>query len=308
MTGDGSSSHRPAKKRKFDSGTNMVSGLASKLFDSLLISIWADSSADGRSVAAEGQVRDQPSIPPMPVAHANFFRKLPQELKDQIHEYVLLDKVGADGEVEIMAYNEHGIVRTEGSLYAFTLVFKAPEYRQEFEAAATAVQKFVRGHRKFKATCYSFESRNVSMVWIQYALLKSLLGPSPPFQNSFCLTVKTWGQSDRDTTLDVVAQFFLKELRLWHRSEMPRGTMLLRRWELPGSRDVSACSDQSKSHCLLGEMQNTPLLPPSRDGEDNKAVYSKLWRVITSTGVSVHEVRKLQRALFECFAESIKQA
>ena len=216
----------------------------------------------------------------MPVAHANSFRKLPQELKDQIHEYVLLDKVGDDGEVEIMAYDEHGIVRTEGS--------------------------FVRGHRKFKATCYSFEFRNVSMVWIQYALLKSLLGPSPPCQNSFCLTVKTWGQSDRDTTLDAVAQPFLKELRLWHRSGMPRGTMLLRRWELPGSRDVSACSDQSKSHCLLGEIQNTPVLPPSRDGEDNKAVYSKLWRVITSTGVSVHEVRKLQRAVFECFAESIK--
>lgn len=244
----------------------------------------------------------------MPVAHANFFRKLLQELKDQIHEYVLSDKVGDDGEVEIMAYDEHGIVRTGGSLYAFTLVFKAPEYRQEFEAAATAVQKFVRGHRKFKAICYSFESRNVSMVWILYTFLKSLLGPSPPFQISFCLTVKTWGQSDRDTTLDAVAHFFWKELKLWHRSGMHRGTMLLRRWELPGSRDVSACSDHSESHCLLGEMQRTPVLPPSRDGEDNRALFKKVWRIIYSTGVPVHEADQLQRALFGCFAESIKQA
>lgn len=259
-------------------------------------------------MAAEGVARDQPSTPPVPVAHANFFSKLPQELKDEIHEWFLLDNVGDDGEVEIMAYDEHGIGRIEGSLYAFAYAFEAPEYQQEFEAAATVVGKFVRHHRKFKATCYSFDSRDVSMMRRHYATLTALLGPSPPFQNSFCLTVKTWGQFDRDTTLDAVAQFFWEQLDLWHRSGTCRGAMLLRRWELPGSRDVSACSDHSESHCLLGEMQNTPVLPPSRDGEDNKAVFQKVWRIIYSTGVPVHEASKLQMALFMCFAKSIKQA
>lgn len=263
-------------------------------------------------MAAEGVACDQPSTPPVPVAHANFFSRLPQELKDEIHECLLMDNVGDDGEMEIVAYDgqpaDHDIVRTEGSLYAFTLAFKAPKYRQEFEAAATVVQKFVRRHRKFKATCYSFESQDVSMVWNQYATLKSLLGPSPPFQNSFCLTVKTWGQSDCDTTLEAVAQFFWKELRLWHRSGMRRGTMLLRRCELPGSRDVKACLDQNASHCLLGRMQNASVIPPNRDGEDNAAVSQKLWRIVMGTGLPTQEASELMQALLDCLRESTKQA
>lgn len=241
------------------------------------MSTQADSSVKSSGVAAEGANHDRPSTPA--VAQTKFFSKLPQELKDEIHEYVLLDNVDKNGEVEIMGYHEKPSGggtgqsgRIKASLWAFTKAFETLDDQQDFKAATTILAKFLRRPSKFKASCDSLDSRNASMVWIHYAALETLLGPSPPYQSSFCLTVKTWGGSERDATFDAVAQFVWKELRQWHRLGR-RGKMLLNRFELP---------------------------PPSRDGRDDWIIVKKVCDLVTTTNLSGLEGMKLLGAV-ACF-------
>lgn len=274
MARDGSGDREVAKTPKIGESEEKVTHLPPNILNDLLISTQADSSVRSSSVAAGSASHDQPSTPA--VAQTKFFSKLPQELKDEIYEYVLLDNVDKNGEVEIMGYHEKPsgrgtgrMPRIKASIWAFTKAFETLENRQDFTAATTLLANFLRRHTKFKASCDSLDSRNASMVWTHYAALKALLGPSPPYQNSFCLVVKTWGGSERDTTCDAVAQFLWKELRQWLRSGRS-GKMLLSRFELP---------------------------PSSRNGEDSSMVLRKVCHLINSTKLSGEQVMKLFEVL-----------
>jgi uncharacterized protein YozE (UPF0346 family) len=175
MARDGSSSPVAKKKRELDDGAETVIVLSPMLYNGLLISTQADSSAASRGVTAEGANQDQSSTPA--VADTDYFSKLPQELKDSIHDHVMWDKVGEDGEVKIMGLADG----------AYVDALKSPHNQADFNKAFQNVAEYLRTHRKFKATCHTAD--DVSRAWERYAELKHAVASSrsSPHKCSFRL-------------------------------------------------------------------------------------------------------------------------
>lgn len=207
-----------------------------------------------------------------------------------------MDKVGEDGAVEIMGNEEepsgHGIGRTEVSLWAFTKAFEPLNNQAESVAASATLARFLRCHTKFKATC---DSSRVKTAWSSYAALEALLSPSPPFQNSFCLTVKTCIMSAEEATLKATVWFFWEAMKQWHRAGKRPGTMLLRRLELPYVNVAASCLYPNKLKSLLEGMHGVPGLPASP--EEILAITNKLRRMIACSEHWVLDHPGLKEAL-----------
>jgi hypothetical protein len=118
----------------------------------------------GRGLTAEGASHEYPSTPT--VANTNYFSKLPQELKDDIHDYVMWDMVGEDDEVEIMGLADCTYANAPTSQHS------QADSNKTFENAA----KFLRTHRKFRATCHTAD--DVSRAWERYAELQDAVASS----------------------------------------------------------------------------------------------------------------------------------
>ena len=248
-----------------------------------------------RRVAAEGASHDQTST--SAVERIGFFGKLPQELKDQIHEHFLMDilgNVGEDDVVEIMGTAEepsgYGTGQSEVSTWAFTNAFDPVYHKKDFERASKTVAGFLGRYTKFKATCTYLDLWDIGTVWNKYAALAALPPPSPLLQRSFCLTVQTCS-FDRDTTLEAVALFFEKALQ--------PGTMLLRRLELPKSRGVRPFPGLNESRSFPG---------PLASCENPRHLIKKLHRLIDSIESPELEKAELKQASTDYWAMTAKQA
>ena len=234
-------------------------------------------------VTGEGASHDQTSTPVVAPTTFFDFSRLPQELKDEIQEWVLLDTVGEDGAVEIMNTEEEpsgfGIWRTKVSLWAFTKAFKPLRNQAEFVAASATLKNFLRRHTKFKATCAHLDSSEAKKAWSRYTELELLLSPSSPFRNSFSLVVKGWRRSQSDARLESAVWFFWEAMKQWHRQTGKRpGMMLLRRIELPRTNDMIPYLDSSKLQALLREQFAVPGLPANPN--ESLAIVNKFCRMV----------------------------
>jgi hypothetical protein len=241
-------------------------------------------------VTGEGASHDQTSTPAVAPTTFFGFSGLPQELKDEIHELVLMDKVGDDGAVEIMGTDEepsgYGDWRTKVSLWAFTKASEPLHDKGEFVAASATLKRFLRRHTKFKVTCAHLDSSEAKKAWSRYTELEVLLSPSSPFRNSFSLVVKGRRWSQSDVTLESAVWFFWEAMKRWHQQTGKRpGMMLLRRIELPRTDVMNAVLDSSKLQALLRETFAVPGLPANPN--EFLAIVNKFCRMVEITGEKI---------------------
>jgi hypothetical protein len=252
-------------------------------------------------VTGEAASHDQTSIPAVAPTTFIGFSRLPRELKDEIHRWVLLDTVSEDGAVEIMDTEEQpsgrGSSPTRVSLWAFTKAFEPLQDPAEFVAAFATLKKFLRRHTEFKATCTYLDSSEAHAVWSRYIALEGLLSPSPPFRDSFYLAIKGCRQGQSNFMLESAVWLFWEAMKQWHQQTGKRpGMMPLRRIELPRTDATVASLDPRnvKLQVVLGKMQNIPGLPASR--EELLAIFNKFRRMVELSELSTREQISLKIA------------
>ena len=242
----------------------------------------------GRGVTGDGASHHHTSTPAVAPTTFFGFSRLPQELKDEIHEWVLMDKVRDDGTVEIMGTEEEpsgqGTGRSEASLWAFTETFEPLKNQDEFVAASRTMAAFLRRHTSFKATCAYLDLSVAEKAWSRYIALKALLSPSRPFHYSFHLIVKTCDLSDSENMVKAAAWFFWEAMRQWRLTQKSPGTMLLRAFELPvgnitTDRLYPESAEADKLQALLNEMRSIPGL--SDNPEEMLVIAGKFHRMLT---------------------------
>jgi hypothetical protein len=235
--------------------------------------------------------------------------RLPQELKDQIHEYVMEEAVeeivlaerrnGAVSEFdhetikilgpwfksEMTVTGSISLVNLSRSFWAYTEAVGLLDDQDAFNKATATQALFVSRYTTFRISCG--DSAEIDVAWDMFVELKALLG-SPSVQHSFRLSVTRW-DDDRTATLKAVACFYAKAVEQWTATGRRRGTMLLSQIDLhhfydPPSNlplgtlitvERAKMPSVRKLRSLLSRMDNVPA-----DLVSDPAFVVKLWRLI----------------------------